>query len=107
MSVPIIFLVYFPHWWLCVAMMPFIGLGPTMHGGLTATLVQTYAQPDYRSRMQSFVSMSMALAGFGTFIAGMMAEVIGVQNSIGIAAWFLTLITIVFMIFGRSLWRME
>ena len=107
MGVPVIIFAYLPQWYIALLMVPFIGLGQAMHGGFAATLVQTYAAPDYRARVQGFVHMAAGLAGFGTFFAGLLAQAVGVQTSIGGLAVFLTLISIVFMLFGTQLRKMD
>ncbi|MFC1909366.1 MFS transporter [Chloroflexota bacterium] len=107
MSVPLI-VFSFSHWWyLSLFMMPLIGLGPTMHGALTGTLIQYYAAPDYRGRMQSFVTMGSGLASLGTFITGVLSDSIGVQWSVGAMAMFLSTATILFFIFGRRIMRLD
>jgi len=99
MSVPLI-VFSFSHWWyLSLLMMPLIGMGPTMHGALTGTLIQYYADPDYRGRMQSFVTMGSGLASLGTFIAGVLSDSIGVQWAVGAMAIFLTVVTILYFFF--------
>jgi len=107
MSVPLIVFSFSTSWYLSLFMMPLIGLGPSMHGALTATLIQYYADPDYRGRMQSFTVMGSGLASLGTFFAGVMSDAIGVQWSIGGMAMFLTVVTILFFIFARSLTSLE
>jgi MFS family permease len=107
MSVPLIIFSFSTSWYLSLFMMPLIGLGPTMHGTLTGTLIQYYADPDYRGRMQSFTAMGAGLASLGTFLAGVMSDVIGVQWSVGGMAMFLTLVTILFFLFARSITRLE
>jgi hypothetical protein len=78
-----------------------------MHGGFSSILIQTYAEPSFRSRMQGYFMVGSSLAGFGTFGAGMLAEVVGVQAAVGGFAILLTAITVVFIIFGKSLRKME
>jgi MFS family permease len=95
------------QWWIALVVMPLVGLGMAMHAGLTSTLIQTYAEPDYRSRMQGFFATAGGLAGFGTFTTGILAEVIGVQTAIGISAFILSLASILFLIFAKDLRRME
>ena len=107
MSVPLIVFSFSTSWYLSLFMMPLIGLGPAMHGALTNTLIQYYADPDYRGRMQSFSAIGMGLAGVGTFIAGVLADTVGVQWSVGGMAMLLTLITILFFIFSRRLTSLE
>jgi predicted MFS family arabinose efflux permease len=107
MGLPII-VFSFSHWWyLSLAVIPFIGLGPTMHSTLTATLVQSYVEPSYRGRMQSFVTMSMGLASLGSFLAGVLAEAIGVQWSIAGMAIFLTITSVMFLTLAPRLRKLE
>ena len=73
--------------------MSLIGMGPAMHGALTGTLIQYYAGPGYRGRMQTFTVMGSALASFGTFIVGILTGAVGVQWSAGAMAMFLTAVT--------------
>jgi MFS family permease len=96
------------HWWyLSLAIMPFAGLGPTMHMTMTATLVQYYTEPDYRGRMQSLVMMGQGLASLGTFLAGVLAEAIGIQWAVGGMALVLTVITLLYYAFARQVTRLE
>lgn len=107
MSVPVIIFSFSTSWYLSLFMMPLIGLGPTMHGTLTNTLIQYYADPDYRGRMQSFTAISMGLASIGTFIAGILSDAVGVQWAVGGMAMLLTFITILFFAFSRRLTSLE
>ncbi|MFC1892047.1 MFS transporter [Thermodesulfobacteriota bacterium] len=107
MSVPLIVFSFSTSWYLSLFLMPIISLGPTIHGTITNTLIQYYADPDYRGRMQSFTAISMGLASIGTFIAGVLADAVGVQWSVGGMAMLLTLITILFFMFSRRLTSLE
>ena len=107
MSVPIVLFCIFPQWHLAIFMMPFIGFGPTMHGTMASTIVQTYADPNYRSRMQSFITMSMALATFGTFLAGILSDIFGIQWAVGSMALFLALVSFGFLAFVPKLRKLE
>ena len=73
MGIPIVIFSIYPQWHLALFLMPLIGMGPTLHGTLASTLVQSLAEPNYRARMQSFVTMAMALASVGTFLAGILS----------------------------------
>lgn len=96
------------HWWyLSLAIMPFAGLGPTMHMTMTATLVQYYSEPGYRGRMQSLVMMGQGLASLGTFLAGVLAESIGIQWAVGGMAFLLTVISFLYVAFAREVTRLE
>ena len=107
MSVPLMVFSFSSSWYLSLFMMPLIGLGPTMHGTLTGTLIQYYAAPEYRGRMQSFTAMGSGLASLGTFLAGIMSDIIGVQWSVGGMAMFLTTVTVLFFLFSKRLTRLE
>jgi len=107
MSAPLIVFSFSRWWLLSLFMMPLIGMGPTMHGALTGTLIQYYANPDYRGRMQSFVTMGSGLASLGTFIAGVLSDSIGVQWSVGAMAMFLTAVTILYFLFARQITKLE
>ena len=101
MGVPILIFVSSHSWLLCLLLMPFIGLGPAMHASLTSTLVQTYVEPDYRSRMQGLVTMAGGLASFGTLLGGLLTDVIGVRLAVASEALFLTLVTAMLMGWSR------
>ena len=107
MSVPLIVFSFSRSWGLSLAMMPFLGMGPTMHGALTGTLIQYYADPNYRGRMQSFTAMGSGLASIGTFLAGLMSDAIGVRWAVGSMAIFLTTVTVGFFGFSRRLRELE
>ena len=107
MGIPILAVTSSHHWWIAVVAMPFVGIGLAMHAGLTSTLLQTYAEPDYRSRMQGFFAMANGLAGFGTFMTGILAEAIGIRPAISLSAVFLTLASVVLLAFGRQLRNLE
>lgn len=100
MSVPLIVFSFSGSWYLSLAMMPLIGMGPALHGALTGTLIQYYADPKYRGRMQTFTVMGSGLANFGTFLAGIMADGVGVQWAVGGMAMFLTAVTLMFFFFS-------
>ncbi len=107
MGIAVAIFAWSKSWYLSLAMMPFAGLGPTIHMTMTATLVQYYVDPDYRGRMQSFVTMSSGLAGFGTFIAGMLSELMGVQWAVGGMAIFLLVVSLSYLVFVRQVARLE
>jgi MFS family permease len=98
----------FSRWWyLSLAMMPLIGLGPTMHYTMTTTLIQSYVKPEYRGRMQGLSAMASGLATFGTFLAGIMSDSLGVQWAVGGLALLLTFISIVFLTFATRLRKLD
>ena len=78
-----------------------------MHMTMTATLVQYYVEPNYRGRMQSFVTMGTGLAGVGTFLAGILSEAVGVQWAVGGMAIFLTLASLIYITFIPSVSKLD
>lgn len=94
-------------WYLSLAMMPFTGVGTSTHMTMTATLIQYYVKPEYRGRMQSFMTMSGGLACVGTFLAGVLTEIMGVQWAVGGMAMTLTVISFLFMIFASKLTSLQ
>ena len=106
-SVPLIVFSFSRSRGLSLAMMPFIGMGPTMHGALTGTLIQYYADPNYRGRMQSFTAMGSGLASIGTFFAGVMSDNIGVQWAVGSMAIFLSVVTVGFFVYSRRIRELD
>jgi MFS family permease len=98
----------FSHWWypsLVIAV--FIGLGQTGVMTLGNTLVQYYADADYRGRVMSFHMMGIGFASLGTFFAGILSESVGVQWSIGGLAMILALVSIVGLLFIPRLRKLD
>jgi MFS family permease len=94
-------------WSLSLAMMPFIGLSPTIHGTMTTTLIQTYTAPEYRARMQSLVAMASGISGFVSFLAGALTDAIGVQWAVGGLALLLILISFAYLAFATRLRKLD
>ena len=94
----------FSQWWyLSLAIVPFIGLGPTIHATMTLTLIQSYVKPEYRGRMQGFFAMAYSLATFSTFLTGILSGTLGVQWAVASLAIFLLGISTIFFIFAKPL----
>jgi MFS family permease len=98
----------FSHWWyLSLAMMPLIGLAPTLQNAVSTTLIQSYAAPEYRARMQSFLAMAGGVSSFASFVAGMLSDAIGVQWAVGGMAFSLVIVSVVFWIFAPSIRKLD
>jgi len=80
--------------YLSAVMVIFVGLGQTGQMTLGTTMIQNYVDADYRGRVMSFLMMGIGFASLGTFIAGVLAEVVGVQWSVGGLAVILALIVV-------------
>ncbi len=98
----------FSRWWYpSLVLITFVGLGQTVLMALGIILVQAYAEPSFRGRAISFNMMGMGLANFGTFIAGVMAEAVGIQWSIGGMAMALSLFSILMLSFSPLLRKLN
>lgn len=107
MGIPLIVFSFSKWYGLSLAMMPFIGMGPVMHGALTGALIQNYADPGYRGRVQSLTALGASVASFGTFIAGILVDTVGVQWAVGSMAIFLSAVSMGFYIFFPKLRKLE
>lgn len=107
LGIPLIVFSFSHWWWVSLFMMPFLGMGTTVHSTMTTTIVQTYVQPDYRGRIQGLLSMSLGLATLGTFLAGVISEAVGVQWAVGSLAILLSVLTLVLLLFFPKLRKMD
>jgi len=98
----------FSKWWLVsVLIVIFIGLGQTGHRASGNALAQNYTPPEYRGRVMSFMMMGLGFSSLGTFFAGIVAEAIGIQWSIGGLAVILVAASAALLIFTTRLRRLE
>lgn len=63
--------------------MVLIGAGQAGRMALGQVLIQAYSAPEYRGRVMSVWFMEFGLVQFGTFVVGILAEVLGPQLAIG------------------------
>ena len=94
-------------WPLSIITVIFIGLGQTSHRTAGNTLIQYYTEPEYRGRVMSFMMMELGFSSLGTFIAGVLADTIGVQWSIGSLAIALVIMSVIFTTTTKRLRRLE
>ncbi len=88
-----------PWWYPSLILVTFVGLGHTAQMTLGNTLIQYYVNASYRGRVMSFFMMGIGFTSLGIFLAGVLAEVVGVQWSIGGLAMILALISVTALIF--------
>jgi hypothetical protein len=79
--------------WVTAAIMVIVGIGSAGRMSLGNILIRSYTQPGYEGRME------FSLVSFGTFLVGIMAEVVGVQWAIGVTALSLVLVSIAGLLF--------
>jgi len=81
-------------WYLSMGLIVFVGLGQAGRMALGNTLIQYYVDDEYRGRVMSVYMMEFGLTSFASFTAGMMAEAIGVQWTLGGFAIVLVLVSL-------------
>jgi MFS family permease len=94
-------------WELSMGTMVFIGLGSTFRMTIGSTLLQAYAEPEYRGRVMSIFSMQWGLMSVITFIAGVLAEAFAVQWVLGSLSMLLIIASILAIIFIPSFRRLD
>jgi MFS family permease len=98
----------FSVWWLVsVIVVIFIGLGQSTHRTSGNSLAQNYTPLEYRGRVMSFMMMGLGFSSLGTFFAGIIAEVIGIQWAIGGLAMILVVMSFALLVLTPRLRRME
>lgn len=86
-------------WPLSLALVVFVGLGQSGQMTLGNTLIQYYVDDQYRGRVMSIFFMQFGLTSFGAFLAGALAEGVGVQVAIGSFALVLVTISVLAIVF--------
>ena len=67
-----------PSFWLCLAMMPVIGMSVMRHSASANTVIQMSIPDGYRGRVMGLYSMMViGMAPIGSLISGALAEVVG------------------------------
>jgi hypothetical protein len=74
---------------------------------LANTLLQYYVSDAYRGRVMSIYMMEFGLTSFGVFFAGVLADAVGVQWSVGGLAMILIGVSVLFLASIRSIRRLD
>ncbi|MGI5839745.1 MAG: MFS transporter [bacterium] len=70
-------------WYLSMVLVAMIGFGQAVGTSLNNALVQYYVDDKYRGRIMSILQMQFGMMSFGTFTAGVLTEIIGIQWALG------------------------
>ncbi|MFC1940319.1 MFS transporter [Chloroflexota bacterium] len=98
----------FSHsWYLSLALIIFVGLGQAGRMTLGNTLLQYYVADEYRGRVMSIFMMQFGMMSLGTFLAGLIAESVGVQWAVGGFAMFLAILCILALTFVPRLRKLD
>jgi len=94
-------------WPLSLGLVVFVGLGQMGQMTLSNTLLQYYVADEYLGRVMSILMMQFGLMSLGTFVAGLLAEVLGVQWAVGGFAMCLTFLSILALVFLRRVRNLD
>jgi MFS family permease len=94
MSLALVAFSFSKMWYLSLFLIIFIGLGSSGQMALSNSLIQYYTDAAYRGRVLSFVMMGFGFSSLGAFLAGFLAEGVGVQWAVGSLAILLVIITL-------------
>ena len=72
--------------WVTAAIMIGVGVGQSGRMSLTNVILMSYTEPAYRGRVMSINMMEFSLMSFGTFMIGVLANIVGIQMAIGSTA---------------------
>ena len=85
----------------------FVGIGQTVRMTLSTTLLQYYVQDEYRGRVMSLLMMEFGITSFTVFGAGVMAEAVGPQWSVGGLAIMLVIVCIGVLAFSPRIRKLD
>lgn len=92
---------------LSLGFIAFVGTGQSGSMTLGTTLIQYYVEKEFRGRVMSILMMQFGIVSLGAFIAGVAAEVIGIQWAIGSMALLLIFLSILAFIFLPRMRRLD
>jgi MFS family permease len=103
LSLALIGFAFSKSWVLSLILITFIGLGDTGRMTLSNSLIQYYVDNQFRGRVMSILYMQFGLMSVGVFFAGLLAEAVGVQWSVGGLALVLILLSVMMLCCSRRL----
>ena len=94
-------------WPLSLGLIVLVGLGQTGRMTLSSTLIQSHVDNEYMGRVMSVFMMQFGFTSFSTFLAGVLAEGVGVQWATGSFAIVLAIIAVLVILFIPRIRRMN
>jgi len=83
LGIALVLFAFSTSWYFSLALMVAVGIGQAARMTLPVALLQYYTKNEFRARVMSFYGVEFGLSSFGTFIAAILAENIGVEWSVG------------------------
>ena len=93
--------------WIAGLAMVIVGLGSSMRQALSQGLLHAHVENAYRGRVMAIFMMQMSVMQFGTFVVGILAEVVGIQFVIAALGVSLIGVTLLYAAFSPTLRRMQ
>ena len=95
LGVALVVFAFSTSWPLSLVAIAFVGLGQTGRMTLSGTLLQHYVEDAYRGRVMAIYMMEFGLTSLSVFVAGVAADYVGIQWSVGGLALLLVVVTLV------------
>ncbi|MGD9118512.1 MAG: MFS transporter [Dehalococcoidia bacterium] len=92
---------------ISITVMVFIGIAQTFRVTIGSTLLQVYAEPEYRGRVMSLFHIQWGLSSICTFLAGVLSEVAPVQWVLGILSMILVILCLMAIAFISGFRRLD
>jgi MFS family permease len=103
----LIFFAFSRFWGFSLGLIVFVGLGQTIRGTVSSALLQSYTQPEFMGRVMSVLMMQWGVMSLCTFGAGLLAEIIPVQQVVGGLAAALIILAVLSLVFVPRLRRLN
>jgi len=94
-------------WPLSIVLIAVVGLAQTGRMTLSSTLIQSYVDEAYMGRVMALYMMQFGFASLSTFLAGLLAEGVGVQWAVGGMAILLTAVMLGTIVFVPRVRKMQ
>lgn len=94
-------------WYLSLFSITFVGIGQAARMALGNALIQYYVDDSYRGRVMSIYMMNFGIMGLGVFVAGILAEYMGVQLVVGGMAVILVIMSVFAIVFMTRIRRLN
>ena len=96
-----------PVYYAAVGIMVLLGLGEASRWTLSMTLIMERAEDRYRGRVSSVFMMNFGLMPLSVLPAGIAAEYLGGQVTIGIMAGILAVVTVLFLVTQKQVRELD
>ncbi len=107
MGIALVVFAFSVSWPLSLVMMAIVGMGRIGNNTAGTALLQSHSDPQYLGRVMSIMMLNFGLSSLGTFFAGILAEHISAQWSIGGFAIVLIIISLGAALFSQRIRKLD